>query len=211
MNLLICAGCGELAERPRLAEQAPEAAVLWCIHCGHRAEFRRLPLFCVTGPSGTGKSTVCRRLPEALGGKAVVVEQDVLWLAGLRELPDGHPRFRAAWLQLAAMINQSGRPMVLCGTVAPEEIEERPERVLLGAVHYLALVCDSAVLAERLRQRPAWREWDEQRIAETLEFNEWLRTEAPAVYPDMTLVDTTERTVDDTLAQVTSWFATRND
>ncbi|MQA11652.1 MAG: hypothetical protein GEU98_24510, partial [Pseudonocardiaceae bacterium] len=46
--------------------------VLVCAACGHRVPFGRLPLFCLTGPSGTGKSTVGRLLSAWLGERVFV-------------------------------------------------------------------------------------------------------------------------------------------
>jgi broad-specificity NMP kinase len=179
--------------------------VLICAHCGHRQPFRRLPLFALTGPSGAGKSTVARLLPQALADVAVVVEQDVLWTAGLQDPADDFAAFRAVWLRTAAMIHQSGRPVVLVGTVVPEQFERRPERVFVGEIHYLALVADPDVLGPRLRARPAWRGWDEPRIAETLEFNDWLRRTGPTLDPPVELLDTAALELTETARVVIEW------
>ena len=93
--------------------------------------------------------------------------------------------------------------MVLCGTVAPPQFEHWPERALFDQIHYLALVCAPDVLRGRLRARPAWRGWDEPRIEEMLEFNDWMRT--TRTDPPMTLLDTTSRPVADTAASVAAW------
>ncbi|TNC28522.1 AAA family ATPase [Amycolatopsis alkalitolerans] len=197
----ICPACGDRANAPLV-----ESSTRVCEHCGHRWPFRRLPLFALTGPSGAGKSTVGPALARRLGARAVVLEQDVLWTAGLRDDVDGHPAFRATWLRMAAMIAQNGRPVVLCGTVVPPEFEALPERALFSDIHYLALVAEPAVLARRLRARPAWREWDEPRIAETLEFDAWLREHADTFRPPVRLFDTTNASLEAAVDHAAAWF-----
>jgi shikimate kinase len=202
LDLKICPACGERAERPVVAD-----GLLECARCGHRRPFRRLPLFALTGPSGAGKSTVGPLLAERLAGRVVVLEQDVLWTGALREDVEGHPAFRSTWLRMAAMIHQSGRPVVLCGTVVPPEFEALPERVFFSDIHYLALVGSGERLARRLRARPAWREWSQERIEEMLAFNDWLRRTAATLDPPVRLFDTTDVPVEAAADEACSWVS----
>lgn len=203
---MICAGCGRWTDEPRV-ETDGAGTVLVCVVCGHREPYRRLPLFAVTGPSGTGKSTVGRVLVDRLADSCVVVEQDLLWVGALRDPTGDSTAFRETWLRLAASLQQSGRPVVLCGTVAPPQFEDLPERVLFSDIHYLALVCDADVLRARLRARPAWRGWDEDRIDEMLDFAEWVRT--ADTRPPMTRLDTTNTPLTETADVVEAWVRAR--
>ncbi|HEU0088191.1 MAG TPA: AAA family ATPase [Pseudonocardiaceae bacterium] len=202
MNPLICAQCRALVTLP------PDCAQpLRCGGCGHRQAFIRQPLFCLTGPGAAGKSTLARALLPHLSDRFVVLEQDVLWIPELSDPTAEHRVFRSSWLRLAAMIGQGGRPVLLCGTVVPPELEPLPERALFSAVHYLALTCRPDVLAQRLRARPPWRQWDEARIAEMLDYAQWLAANAATLRPPVTLLDTTGSTVEATAAQVCRWLA----
>jgi AAA domain-containing protein len=185
------------------------AAPLVCDACGHEQEFVRRPLYCLAGPSGTGKSTVGHALLPRLADRFVVLEQDVLWVPELQDPTDNHRAFRTTWLRLAATIGQSGRSVLLCGTVVPPELEPLPERALFREVRYLALTCRADVLAARLRARPAWREWDEPRIVEMLEYAAWLERNAATLDPPVELFDTTERSIEETVAAVHRWLTAR--
>lgn len=167
---------------------------------------QRPPLFCLTGPSGTGKSTIAGVLRPRLCDRFVVLEQDLLWIPELSDPAGNHRAFRSSWLRLAAEVGRNGRPVLLCGTVVPPEFEPLPERGMLGEIHYLALTCRPDVLAQRLRARPAWREWDEPRIAETLEFAAWLAANAPTLSPPVSLVDTTDVDPGTTADAVCRWL-----
>ncbi|WP_026128500.1 AAA family ATPase [Nocardiopsis halophila] len=202
MNPLICPECGELDEAPG---PGPSGEGLHCRFCGHVRPFLRAPLLCVTGPSGTGKSTVGRLLIEALADRFVVLEQDVLWVEGLRDDSPDHRPFRSTWLRTAAMVQQNGRPVVLFGTVVPPEFEPLPERVLFSRIHYLALTCDPDVLADRLRARPSWREWDEERIEEMLEYAQWVSETAAEMHPPVDLLDTSSSPPEETAKAVRAW------
>lgn len=221
----VCAHCGlysvdKLVARPTRVADEPEsrdhvnlqdeklAAVATCKHCGHAHTFLRLPLLLIGGASATGKSAILQELAGCFSA-AVLLEADLLWLQEFEKPPAGHRRFFETWLRLAKNIGQSRRPVTLfgAGLAVPENIEHCEERRYFSDTHYLALVCDENELQHRLRARPAWRKSGQpEQLQEQLDFNRWLQNEGPLQTPGVTLLDTTDTTVEDSARAVKDWI-----
>ena len=153
-----------------------------------------LPLFVVTGASGTGKSAIVdglrRRLPHCEPFETDLILQ-------VAEL--GWDKWQDTWLLLAHGIALNGRATVLCGSLQSEQLEPLPARPLVGDIHFCNLDCPDDVLAERLRARPAWRGWNEQRIAEHQRFAASLRARIEPTF------DTSAHSVEEVADQVARW------
>ena len=127
----------------------------------------------------------------------------------LNHPPSGTPTIRRLRLPIYN-VGQSGRPVVLCGTVIPEQFEVCPERRYFSTLHYLAIVCDDQLLEERLKQRPAWRHSGSTESIETMiQFNQWLKEHASTTRPPMTLVDTGYQSIPETVRHVAQWIQLR--
>lgn len=195
----VCQGCGEYRADKEIDPSGPYAV---CPVCGHARPFQRLPLFSVTGPSGAGKTAVCTHLVHTTD-KVIVLESDILWREEFDD-PQRGLAYRNTWLRVCKNVHQAGRPVLLCGSVTPGQFESCVEARYFSAFHYLALVCDDEVLASRLRARPAWRR---SSIEPHQEWNRWFKeTEHEA---DVTLLDTTDESVDDTARGVLDWVRTK--
>jgi AAA domain len=205
--LEICANCGQNRPDKVIDPSGPFAV---CPECDYRNPFRQLPLFIVAGASGAGKTTVCRRLTGTLEA-VVALDMDVLWRAEFDTPANGYRDFFETWLRLAADIAQSGRPVLLFGAGAgvPGNIEPCIRRRYFSAVHYLALVCDDAALAQRLMGRPAWRGAQAPGFIEgQQQFNQWFKDYA-GEQPPMTRVDTTHIDEESAARQVMDWLNDR--
>src|SRR5436190_9430713 len=176
----VCTSCGISHVEPEF----DESGFLVCLSCGDRKAIRRLPLLLVGGPAGGGKSTVGASLLGEVT-EAVLIESDLLWRREFDTPEDGYDGYFRLWLRLAAHVSQSGRPVALFGAgfAVPHNFEELAERRLFSAIHYLALVCDDGVLAERLRARPKWRKTTPELIADHVKFNRWLKEHAATTEP----------------------------
>jgi hypothetical protein len=185
----ICRRCGQYHADKEIDPSGPYAV---CPECGERHPFRQLPLMLICGPSGGGKSAVLRILLGKVES-AVLLEGDLLWRPEFNRPDDNYRDFFETWLRLARNINQSGRPAVLFNAGAiPPNVEPCVERRYFSETHYLALVCDDAVLEARLKARPAWRaSGDREFIEAQIEFNQWLKANAAKTEPAIDLLDTT--------------------
>ena len=203
----VCYACGEYHADKTIDPSGPYAI---CPECGHKHPFRQHSLLIVSGASGAGKSAVRQLLVGTLS-EVVMLESDLLWRPEF-DRPDRYRDFFETWLRVCKGISQSGRPVVIfgAGLGVPENMEPCVERRYFSDLHYLALVCEDEVLAERLRKRPAWRKCDDPGYIEAhVEFNRWFRQNASQMEPEIELIDTSAASVDETAAQVAFWIRSK--
>jgi hypothetical protein len=202
----VCPRCGEYSVEKRIDPSGPFAI---CPFCGHAHPFVQFPLFVITGASGAGKSAICLALAPALIA-CICLESDILWRAEFASPDDGYRTYRDLWLRVAKNVGQGGRPVALFGSAVPEQFETCPERRYFTDLHYLALVCNDDLLAQRLRRRPAWRgSGTEERVADMVRFNRWLRENAAHTDPPMATLDTSVLTVEQAASRTAMWIEER--
>ncbi len=199
----VCPNCGELRADKIILPDGPYAV---CPHCEHQHKFLRLPLFVITGASGSGKSSACLALA-AKTKDFVVIDSDILWRSEFDQPDTDYRNYRETWLRVCKNISQAGKPVVLCGASLPEQFEQCIERRYFSEIHYLALICSDEALESRLRSRPAWRNSsDEEYIKTHVAFNRWLKENARHTEPPISLLDTSEITVDESVERVEDWL-----
>jgi len=188
---VFCMHCGP----GTMLQPDPQAHLLRCPRCGSQQRLPTQPLFVVTGASGTGKSTIVEPLRRRLPDCEVFETDVILHVAAL-----GWDTWRNTWLQLAHAIALNGRATVLCGSLVPEHLENLPARRLVGPIHFCNLDCPDAVLAERLRARPAWRGSSaEAKLVEHRRFAAWLRARIQPTF------DTSVLSVEEVADRVAGW------
>lgn len=199
----VCPGCGLYSDEKQIDPQGPFAV---CLHCGHWHHFVQLPLFILTGASGSGKSTICLGLVARMS-ECVFLENDLFWRAEFATPEDNYYSFRNLCLRVGKNISQAGRPVVLCGSAIPEQYETCAERRYFSETHYLALVCDEQELVRRLRDRPGWRRSSTPEVVEEMvKFNRWFKENAAKTKPPMTLLDNSCLSLEETVESVADWI-----
>lgn len=158
---------------------------------------QQIPLFIVTGASGSGKTYVIQELRKKLP------EFDVFDPDHLVEFL-GHDweKIRNIWLRVARDIAESGRMTVLCGTLMPWDIEQCADFAFFKHVYYLNLHCEEQIREERLRAR----NWSDEDIANHKNFaNRLLEIADTAYTPPMPTIDTSNTGADEVASQIREW------
>lgn len=177
-----------------------------CPSCNDKQPLRRLPLFIITGASGVGKSSLSAELFKH-EKEYIVLESDILWNDCFNTPEDNYRTYREVWLRLCKNISQIGMPVVLCGCSVPEQFENCVERRFFSEIHYLACVCDSHILEERLKQ--GRNVTDEEWIKNSVSFNEWLKDNVHKTEPNITLLDTTTKSIKEAYEFADLWIRER--
>jgi len=139
----------------------------------------------------------------------VLLDADILWSPAFDQPEDQYHNYFNTWLRLCKNIGQAGRPVVLfgAGAGAPSNLEPLVERRYFSRLHTRALVCEDDLLAQRLRQRPAWRgSQAEGFIASQVDFNQWFQKQAQQAASGIDLLDTSGVSVEQTADQARTWI-----
>jgi hypothetical protein len=186
-----------------------QRALAVCRECGSAHPFLRLPLFNITGASGTGKTTLALAMA-AQDITCIHLETDILWSPVYNTPEDDYRAFRKVWLLMANYISQSGHPVALYGSVVPSQLDACPEHQYFSKLYYLALVCEPDVLVERLKARPSWRQaGSDGFIHRMIDFNQWFIDQAALPGSPITQFDTSRATLEETVNAVRGWIAER--
>lgn len=157
----------------------------------------KLPLFIVTGASGSGKTYVIKEL------RKMMPDFDIFDPDNLVEFI-GHDweNIRNIWLRVARNIAESGRMTIICGTMMPWDIEKCADFPFFKHVYYLNLHCDEETREKRLRER----KWSEEEIQNHKNFAKRLLEIADEVYnPPMPTIDTTDTDVTEVASRIKEW------
>ncbi|MGL6173652.1 MAG: AAA family ATPase [Cellulosilyticaceae bacterium] len=200
----VCPECGEYRS-DKIIDANKSLAI--CPSCNYEYEFKRLPLFIITGASGAGKSSIGLELAKKMN-EVIVMESDILWSDKFIDPTNQYKEYGEMWLRLCKNISQGGKPVVLCGSCVPERFEGSNEVRYFSEIYYLALVCEDDVIRARLKARPDWRKCgSEEFIKVHIDFNNWFKENADRIATPIELIDTSYQNKEQTLEQVIAWIS----
>src|SRR5690606_14759425 len=158
---------------------------------------KKLPLFIITGASGTGKSTVVPYLREILR------DFDAFDIDNIYADIGDWQKLKNVWLKVASNIAKSNRMTVLCGTIMPCDVEKCDSYNDFSTVYYLNLHCEDETREARLRERG----WAEELIADHKKFAKWLLENGDIAYnPPMPTVHTTQSNPEEVAQKIKEWI-----
>jgi hypothetical protein len=185
-------------------------------------------MFFVTGASGSGKSAclplLARLRPDLrcydFDDGGVPADADKPW----------RQRRTESWLCVGLAHQTEGYDTVIFGTAVPGEILACPSAVRVRGLGICLLDCDDIVRIDRLRARGTgsdtmemlcWAAWQRMHAvdpqwypevireggAEEMQWGRWRDWErGDARWPEVWQLDTTERTVEQVVAQISTWI-----
>lgn len=184
----ICMQCGEY-RTDKIIDQTGRHAI--CPVCGCSHSFLRLPVFAVTGASGSGKSRLAIELAK-IQKDFVVIECDIFWREEFHQHEGDFRVFREFCLRAAKNIGQAGKPVVLCGAASPPQYENCSEFRYFSDIFYLVLICEENELRKRLKGRPEYRRSrSDEFIKKQQEYNKFLK-ELAKTHKNMEILDSTK-------------------
>jgi energy-coupling factor transporter ATP-binding protein EcfA2 len=160
----------------------------------------KLPLFIVTGASGSGKSTVLPKL-QRLMPDFIMFDMDYMM---------GHDwETRGTnWLLVARAITNGGHYCVLFGNATPVDFTSLKyyANTNFSHIHYLILHCDNDTRAERLHKR----EWCDEWINYSLNLSQILLDYSTSTTPHLPVIDTSNNPpIRDVAIQIRNWILSR--
>lgn len=160
---------------------------------------KKSKLFIITGASCIGKSTACEILFRN-EKDYIVMESDLLWSDIYNTPEDNYRTYRELWMRICSNISQIGMPVVLCGCAVPEQFEVCNARKYFSEIIYIAVVGENDKLISRMKF--GRNVTDENWIYSSQQFNEWLKSNAKVTTPNITLVDNTYLSPDETARKI---------
>lgn len=166
----MCPKCGNYEWDKTITE---DNKGILCPKCGHTWDFKRFPLFILTGCSGVGKTTTAQKLLQ-MDTNYVVLDADFLYNIMPHETEEDYQNWVEQIMSLSKNIMQSGKPLLWTIAGALEKFESTYNRRYFTKIYYLALVCNPKDLEERMRQ--GRHITDVNWIQGSIDYNNWFKT-----------------------------------
>jgi dephospho-CoA kinase len=162
----------------------------------------KVPLYIVTGASGSGKTFVVKELRRIMPDY-VIFDYDVI-LKFLRADSNKLDKYQmqGIWLRVARDVAESGRKTIICGLIKPQDVETSKEIRYFSHINYLILHCDEQTRENRLCAR---KNMTDKKIKYIKKLASWFIEIAAKNTPPIPIVDTSNTDVIKVAEQIRDW------
>jgi len=166
--LEICSKCGN-----HEWDKEVNGNEILCPKCGNRWEFKKLPIFFLTGSSGIGKTTTAKEL-QKMTDEFVVMDADffhnIMWPQSL----DDNYNMIEQIFRISKNIKQTGKMVVWTCAGNIEKLPRVYSARFFSDIRVLALTADPEVIRKRMTEGRKIE--DEEWIKGSIDYNEYFRT-----------------------------------
>jgi len=180
--------------------------VIKCPKCGETWEFKKLPMFVLTGCSGIGKTTTAKVIQRQCTD-VVTLDADIFYNLMEHETEqDGYDQLEQMW-SISKNITQSGKPVLWTMAGNLEKINHTYNIRFFENIYVLALCASEDDVRHRMEKGrgitdPNW-------IQGSVDYNNYFRTHNSHGDTIFEVVDTEGKSVEDVAKEVMSWMQAR--
>lgn len=193
----ICPKCGNYEWDKEVTERS-----IKCPKCGHTWNFKKFPMFVLSGCSGVGKTTAAQELMQR-DVNFVILDADMY--RGIIPLKsDSDYQMRIEQMEsLSRNIMQSGQPVLWTMAGSLDKLNNTYNRRFFSEIFCLALVCDEKEL--RCRMTDGRGISDEKWINDSVNYNNYFKTHKNIGDLQFDTFDVTAKSVSETADHIADW------
>ncbi len=193
----ICPNCGNYDPDKTVTDNK-----ITCPKCSHTWDYKKLPLFIVTGASGVGKSTTVHTLQQ-MSREFVCLESDMLYSIMPHETPGDYMAQTEAMMAFSRDVMQCGKPAVWSRAGNIQMLPNAYGMRFFSGIFVLALTAGEAELRRRMTEGRgiADSEWIQRSVDYDRYFSEHDNIEG--VYYDT--LDVSKLTVQEAARELERW------
>lgn len=197
----ICAKCGNYDWDKTVTETE-----ITCPKCGHSWEYKRLPVYVVTGCSGVGKTTAVQTIQQ-MTDEFVCLDADMFYNIMQPKTDEDYAAMVEQVLSLSKNLSQAGKPTVWAMAGNIDKLAHAYGKRFFTEIRVFALTVDEPELRRRMTEGrgitdPNW-------IQSSVDYNNYFRTHETIGDTKYEWIDCTGMDVRKVAERVLDWLKTR--
>lgn len=173
-----------------------------CPKCGHTWQYKRLPLFILTGCSGVGKTTTGQALLQRQTD-FIVLDADLFYNLMPHESDEDYLKQVEQIESLSRNLMQSGKPTLWTMAGCLDKLHQTYNCRFFSGIYCLALTCEENALRKRMTEGRGIT--DEEWLRSSADYNRYLQTHDTLGETKFDTFDITDKSVSEVAEYVEAW------